>query len=229
MATIQSGGSPGTRVETGDAVLEAAETTDTTPIAARLTAFKKIHGAYCGADQSVKKTSLALEAQQRTIAECDVTQDIAVDDMAIALPNDGLPRVNPFKPFGAPSPSVLKSMGTAKQAETLIKLAGAVLKRKGLSQRSIDAAKAADQAAREVLAAIKPIAKHEKARTDAMSRRAAIEQAWETAFASLKRGARAAEDEGYKGLFAALFERPAKRKSPSKSKTKAPAAAAKPS
>lgn len=64
--------------------------------------------------------------------------------------------------------------------------------------------------------------KLEKARTAAMSRRDAFAQAWETGFAGLKRGARATEDEGAKGLYAALFERKAAPKKTAK-KPAAPA------
>jgi len=78
--------------------------------------------------------------------------------------------------------------------------------------------KAAGNAARKVEAALKPIAKLEKARADAMAKRDALEQAWETAFASLKRGAKAAEDDGHRGIHAALFERPAPAKKKARAK-----------
>ena len=52
-----------------------------------------------------------------------------------------------------------------------------------------------------------------------MTRRDALAQAWETAFAGVKRAARAAEDDGAKGLYGVLFER---AKAAPKRKKKAP-------
>jgi len=126
---------------------------------------------------------------------------------------------NPFKPFGAPSPTALQGLGYAEEAKQILVLESAVLKRKGLSKASIDAAKAAGKAARGVQAELAAIPKLEKARTAAMPRRDALAQAWETAFAGLKRAARAAEDDGAKGLHGALFGR---AKASPKPKKKAP-------
>ncbi|MDI1448754.1 hypothetical protein [Polyangium sp. 6x1] len=218
MPTIQSGGSPGTRIEAGDAVLSAAAAIDTAPIAARVAAFQKVHADYSATDAAARKASDALRAQQEKVAEADVDQDASVDALASALPADGLPRQNPFKPLGAPAPNKVKETGYAKEAKILLGLEKAILKKKAsYSQQSLDAAKAVGNAARKVEAALKPIAKLEKTRADAIAKRDALEQAWETAFASLKRGAKAAEDEGHRGLHAALFERAA----PAKKKTRA--------
>ncbi|MDC3960788.1 hypothetical protein [Polyangium jinanense] len=219
MPTIQSGGSPGTRIEAGDAVLSAAASIDTSPIAGRIAAFEKIHTSYSAAAAAAQKAAEALRAQQEKVAEADVDQDGSVDTLASVLPADGLPRANPFKPFGVAAPNKVKELGYAREAKVLLGLEKAILKKKAsFSQQSLDAAKATGNAARKVEAAIKPIAKLEKARADAMAKRDALEQAWETAFASLKRGAKAAEDDGHRGLYAALFERaaPAKKKSRAK-------------
>ena len=154
-------------------------------------------------------------AQQEKVADADVDQDASVDTLASVLPADGLPRQNPFKPFGVPAPNKVKEVGYAKEAKILLGLEKAILKKKAtLSQQSLDAAKAAGNAARKVESALKPITKLEKTRADAMAKRDALEQAWETAFASLKRGAKVAEDDGHGGIHAALFERaaPAKKK-----------------
>lgn len=218
METLQSGNSPGTRIAAGDSVIEAAKSTETKAVAARLAAFAKAHTSYSVADAGVKKAGEALQKQQARVAEADVTQDGAVVDLAIALPADGLPRLNPFKPFGAPAPATLQGLGYAEEAKTVLALESAVLKHKNISKGSIAAAKAAGEAALRVQAELQAIPKLEKARTDAMTRRDALAQAWETAFASLKRAARAAEDDGAKGLYGALFERakaaPKRKKKP---------------
>lgn len=228
MGTIQAGSSPGTRIEAGNAVLGAGTAVDTTPIANRWATFTKTHAAYVAANDSVQKAADALRLQQQKVAEADVDQDAAIDLLANALPADGLSRQNPFKSFGAPAPAVLKGMGYAKEAEQVLRLEKAVLKEKTLSQRSVDAARGAGDAARKVLTTLKPIAKFEKARTQAMAKRDAMEQAWETAFAALKRGAKAAEDDGHHGLFAALFERPVTAKKGARAKRTKPSEPAAP-
>lgn len=207
METLQSGNSPGTRIAAGNSVVEAAKSVETKPVAGRLAGFKKVHTSYSAADAGVKKTGEALQKQQAKVAEADVTQDGAVVDLAVALPADGLPRLNPFKPFGAPAPATLQGLGYAEEAKVVLALETAVLKHKNISKGSITAAKAAGKAARRVQAELKAIPKLEKARTDAMTRRDAQAQAWETAFAGLKRAARSAEDDGAKGLYGALFGR----------------------
>ena len=207
METLQSGNSPGARIAAGDSVFEAAKTVETKPIAARLAGFQKAHSSYGTADAVVKKAGEALQKQQARVAEADVDQDSAVGDLAIALPADGLPRLNPFKPLGAPAPSTLQALGYADEAKVVLALEAAVLKYKNVSKGSIAAARAAGKAALRVQAELSAIPKLEKARTDAMTRRDALAQPWETAFAGLKRAARAAEDDGAKGLYGALFGR----------------------
>jgi hypothetical protein len=54
---------------------------------------------------------------------------------------------------------------------------------------------------------IEAIPKLTGAQTAAITRRDALAQAWETAFAGVKRAARAAEDDGAKGLYGVRFER----------------------
>ena len=121
----------------------------------------------------------------------------------------GPPRTKPFADLKFKAPSVIQKMGYAAEAGVCIKLAAASIKSKSCSKATVAAAKALDRAARAVLASQAPIAKLTQVRTDAMSARAALEQEWETSFAALKRGARAADDEGAGGLFAALFQRTA--------------------
>lgn len=201
-------------------MIDAAGGVNTEPIQKRLLAFKAIHGQYKRADRAVKKAGLSLSKQQGLVGLADVDQDTAVLALAAALPADGLARLNPFKDFGSPAPAALCSMGYEAEAKQVLALEKAVCKRKGLSDKSIALAKAAGKAAKRVQAALGPIAKLEKARTVAMGRRDALAQAWETAFAGLKRGARAAEDEGATGLFAALFERKAPKATSKQSKRK---------
>ncbi len=222
MATVQAR-SPGIRIDVGDKVLCSAEVVDTTPIAGRLATFKTAHTQYTAADVLVQSTLNALRAQQAKVESVDVDQDGSLDVLATSLAGDGFPRLNPFKPFGAPAPSVLKRTAASEKAAQVITLEASVLKKAAvISQKSEKAAIAAGDAARKVLDAAEPLAMLEKEYSLARARRAALEPAWERAFANLKRSAKSAEDDGHVGLFAALFDRPAP---PKKSKTKRAAAA----
>ncbi len=231
MATLQSGNNPGPRIESGDHLLEVAATLGkarTKPVAARLAAFGERHAAYEKADGAVKKADEALRRGQSKVGDADVGQDSAVEMLASALVGEGLPRVNPFKPFGFAAPNVIKNKGYAAEAADVQKLAAKVTAHKPALPASNAAAAAALKAAKAVVAALKPIERLRKARGTAISRRDALEQPWETAFAAVKRGARAAEDDGAVGLFGALFgvEKPRSGKKAKKG-TKAKAKAAK--
>lgn len=227
MASIDSGNSPGTRITAGDDVLRAAEQVTTAAVAKKLTAFRKRHGAYCAADKRVKQALARQTKQERLLGQKDAAQDGDVDVLATKLAGDGLPRTNPFKPFGAPAPSALKVTDAKDEAVILVDLSAKVQKRAGLSDASRAAAKKATGSARAVLAAAKPIPALAKKVRDAMAARETLAPGWEKAFAVLKRAARTAEDDGAPGLYEALFVRSAP-KAPAKKKAAKQPAPAKP-
>ena len=218
MATLAPGKSPGQRIVCGDQVLCAVDAVDTSAIAGRVASFRKAHLLYSAAEMAVRKAGQALRTQQEVVFVADVALNVAVDLLASVLPADGFPRQNPFRVFGAPSPSALKTMGMAGGANEVLALERAVLMKSSISPKSADAARAAGDAARKVQAALKPLAKLQKARVNAMARRDALAPGWGKALASLKLAAMAADDEGHTGLFAALFDRPAPAKKRSASK-----------
>lgn len=208
MATLKSGTTPGSRIDTGDHLLEVVSSLGakrTKPVAERIAAFKAAHEAYKKADDVVGACDAKLRAAQAIVGERDVTQDAAVDELASSLAGDGFPRVNPFKPFHVGAPTAVKKMGYEAEAKVVLDLAAKVKKHKNAGPKSKAAAAECEKAAKAVLAALSPIPKLTQARTAAISRRDALEQPLETAFAALKRGARSAEDDGATGLFDALF------------------------
>ncbi len=219
MATLQTNNGPASRTEAGDHVLNAAESLGAAgkkPIAGRLAAFEKAHLAFVSADGVVKAADRTIRAQQAKVGEADVVQDEGVDALATAAVGEGMPRLAPFKLFGFDSPGSIKKMGHTAEAKVVLALAAKVLKRKPPLPKSRKAAKALAAAGKAVLAAAAPLEGLEKKRKTAMSKRGAVELAWEKAFAAVKRGARAAEDDGAIGLYETLFgSAPAKAK-PSK-------------
>ena len=210
MPTFPLPTSPGARVDAGDDVLAAAAALPTKPIAARLARFKAAHAAYSAAEGAATRAEAALGAQQEKVGDADVVQDEAVLALASALAGAGLARTNPFKPLGFAAPSTITVLGYAKEAKEVLRLAKVVRGKKALATAHGKAAAAA-KAATKVQRTLAPIKKLEKKAGTARARRDALAQPWATAFAALKRGARAAEDDGAVGLYAALFVRPAGR------------------
>jgi hypothetical protein len=225
MPTLQGGDSPGKRLGSGDRLLEAAKAVDTRAVKERLGRFQRAHQAFRAEQARVEAADDRLRQQQAHVGDADAAQDEAVQTLASALAGDGLPRVNPFKPIGFQAPAVIVKLGYAEEAAVVTRLARAAEKRKGASKATVAAARAAARAAAEVQRTLKDIRPLTEARRAAIARRDASGQEWETAFAALKRGARAAVDDGATGLFAALFEQTAPAR-PRKAKKAAPAGAA---
>ena len=204
MAKIGMG--PGGRRTTGDAILAAARAVDTRLIKARLAAFERVHRAYTTAQGKVEAEDAQLRAGQARVAEFDVAQDEAVENLARMLVADGQPRANPFAAFGAPAPSTLIKMPVVEEGKAIHKLVAAMQRNKAASKATLQAAQAADKAAKAVEQALGPIEKLQSALKTARHTRDAIGQSWETALAALKRGARAAGDDGAPQLYATLFK-----------------------
>ncbi len=216
------------RAEVGDAVLAAAETTDTKTIAKKLNEFRKAHTTLGTATGALTATEEKVTAAEQAVAEADNEQDDSIDPLADALVGIGQARTQPFKGLSSVSPSKLKEMGYADEAKELLSITAKVRKRKGLTKAVTDACKRCERAAKDVIDALKPIAKLKAAETAARTRRDALTQPWETAFSALKRAAKSAEDDGAKGVFDTLFRdpsaKPAKKKPAKKTKTPAPPA-----
>ncbi len=222
MATLNKAKTPGQKIKIGTKVLCGVDAVDTTPIASRVAAFQLVHQQYMAVDQGVQSSTRACHDKRGVVAAAYDDMHITIEALAIALPNDGFARRQPFQSFGVPSPSALKGMAVAEGAEMVIVLEKAVLRHPGVSAKSSHAAKAAGNAARKLLEALKMLTVREKSRGDAIAKRDAFTPAWDKAFQSLKMSARLAEAEGHAGLFDALFERPASPRKKASSKRKVP-------
>jgi hypothetical protein len=210
MATITVGKNPGGRLQGGAAVLAAAKVVDLRPVKARFTAFQRAHAMYVQAQGKVDAAEEQLRAAQARLGERDAVQDEAVEVLARALVAEGQPRANPFAALGAPAPKALQRQPTIDEAKVIHRLVAAVQRNKGVSKATLQAAQAVEKAALAVEQAAAPIAKLQAAAREARHTREAIAQTWETALAALKRGARAASDDGAPQLYATLFERPSR-------------------
>jgi hypothetical protein len=222
MPTLKTTPNPKGRIELGDIVLAAAKTADTKQVKARLAAFAQAHKAFAAAQANVIKAEEARRKALAEVADRDVQQDEAVMALAAALAGDGLPRVNPFKPLGFEAPSTIVNLGYEREARVVTSLSQMVNRRRDLGKASHFASITLGRAAAAVLAAIEAARPFEGARRAALAQRDALEQPWETALASLKRGARAAADEGAPALYSVLFEgrKPLKKKARKKAAPK---------
>jgi hypothetical protein len=208
---------PGARTEVGNAVLASARALEVEALAPRVAAFEKAHAAFLAADAKVSEAEEALARQSRQVGAADAAQDAAVMKLASALVADGLPRQNPFKPLGFAAPSTLTHLGYGREAELARRLSQAVLGRDGVGKAAADAARSLDAAAREVQKALEPVESLTEARAAAVRLRDTLGFDWEARLAALKLAARAADVDGARGTYAALFgeQRPrAKRRKP---------------
>ena len=160
-----------------------------------------------------------MQQQSQLAGEADAARDEAVLKLAAALAGEGLPRANPFKPLGFPSPSALAEQGYEQEARDAQRLAKAVLGREGTSRATLAAAKALIASANAVEAALVPLERLVEARAAAVRERDTVGQGWESRLAALKLAARMADAEGARGVFAALFSAGA----PARAKRKPPA------
>lgn len=216
MATLQVAKSAGRKIETGDKVLCGVDVVDTTPIANRVSAFQKVHLQYTLAESAVRAANRAIDEQRERMSEVRERLNRGIEMLAVQLPTEGFDRKQPFRKLGGSSPSVLQKMPHVKAAESVIALEKAVSEHAGISAKTKHVADDAGQTARSLLDLVEPLAQLEQTRRNTMAKRDAFAASWEKAFSSLKLGARAAEDIGHAGLFAALFDRPAvaKKKTP---------------
>jgi hypothetical protein len=175
-----------------------------------------VHRGYVTAQRKVDAAESQLRGAQARLAECDATQDEAVIVLAGALIGEGQPYTNAFEAFGVPAPKTLTRLPSAQAVEAVHQLVAAVQRSKGISEATLKAAQAADKAAGIVEQALAPIAKLQDNVRHARRMRDALGQGWESALATLRRGARLVADEGAPDLYAALFPPP---RAATKSKT----------
>lgn len=206
------------RSETGATILAAAEVVDVSLVTARLNAFASAHRAFNDAQRAVETAEVQLRAGQSLVAQRDAEQDEAVEELARALVVGGQPRSNPFAAFGGAAPSAVKLMPVGDEAKAIHKLAAAVQADQTLGKPAHRTAKLADEAAQIVETELATVDKLQAGLRAARDARATAGTNWDTALQALKRGTRAAADDGAPGLYKALFGH-------TRSKKKAPAPA----
>jgi hypothetical protein len=215
MATINIGTTVTSQLDAGASILAAARTVDTRLIKSRLTAFEHAQRTVSAAHEKVVAAEKYLNTARTRLGELDVDQGEALDLLAGTLIVDGQPRTKPFAAFGTPSPGALMKLRAAEKVNAVRHLVGAVQRAKGVSKPTLQALQAARKAAAAIEQELTSMDKLHGAVRDARHTCDAAVQTWLTAVAALKRGARAAADEGAATLYATLFDRPGRPNSKS--------------
>lgn len=220
---MQHGMGPGNRLETGAAILAAAQVVDTAPIKSRLTAFTAAHRSYVGAQDKVDAAEADLRTTQTKIDRRELAADEAVEALALALASEGHARTKPFAAFGAVTPSLVKHLTGSEKAKTIHELVAAVQRAKSVSQKTREIANAAEQAGRGLETALFPIGQLEASLREVRRQRDTIGRKWDTTLAALRRETRSAADDGAPGLYPALFGEARTRKRAKPAPVPAPA------
>jgi hypothetical protein len=210
MATINVGSTVSSQLNAGASILAAARTIDTRLVKARLAAFERAQRTYSAAHDKVSAAEAALDAVTARLGELDADQDDAVDALARALIAEGQPRSNPFHDFSPLAPGKLMAQRNGDGAKAVHQLVTAVQRAKGITKPTLQAAQAAERAARALEQHLVQMEKVQETVREARHTRDAVAQGWVTELAAFKRGARAAADDGAPHLYTTLFDRPAR-------------------
>jgi hypothetical protein len=205
MNTRRLSANSGRRAKTGAAILAVAQVAAVRPVSSRLTAFASAHRQYLDAHLQIDTAETQLREAQAQLVLRDAEQDAAVETLARALVAEGQPRRNPFAAFAADAPAQLKEMPCAAEATAIHQLVAAVRRHPSVGQTTLQAAHTTEDAAQRVEAALAAVTMLQRTLRSARRARDERAQAWDTALAVLKRGARAAADDGAPGLYKTLF------------------------
>lgn len=199
------GRGPGERLQLGAAILANARVVDTTLVKRRLAAFQAAHRNYAAVQDKVQAAEVGRHGAIAKVARREKEMDEAVEALALALAVDGHPRTKPFAALGGSAPSDVKEAALREKPKTVHQLAEAAQSSRAAGRKTCEAARAADQAASKLQAALLAVAPLEAALAELRRQRETLGQPWDRALAMLRRGARTAEDDGASGLFTALF------------------------
>ncbi|MGD0950549.1 MAG: hypothetical protein ABSA52_24430 [Candidatus Binatia bacterium] len=220
MPSIHVGRSPGPQIKLGAAILAAARTADTQLIKDRLAVFGQAQQRYAEAHAKVQQIEAELAKVQ---AQFRTDQHAVVDALARALVADGQPLRNPFASFGAARMGSLMHMPSVDAGKALPELLAAIRRSKVVGKLTLQAVQNGEKVTSGMEQVVARLEKLGTAVRDARSSRDAVAPTWEAALGALRRGARAAADEGAPTLYATLFNRPARSNAKNHKAAPAPA------
>ena len=214
MGTIQAKSNPSSRIAVGDRVIQGAKSVEVRSFQTKLSRFAKAHAAYAAAQRVVEAAEAKLVAAEELVGQTDDVQDELVKLLAAKMIGDGAPKANPLSLFKLPPPSTLVDVRVEIEVKQTKKLAKQAASWKSASGATKAVAAKLGKAAASVESALKKVMPLRKAHVGAIAKRDALGVEWVTAFTHLKNAARVAEDDGARGVFAALFGAPPTRPAP---------------
>ncbi len=195
------------RLHKGEILLAAAKLVDTRLVEGRLAAFIDAQRLYVDAQRAVDES---FDKEREVIAAAtgaEANVEIALERLIVALQIDGHPRTSPFSAYGGFTLSALRATNRSEKPAAVRDLVAAILRDPRLSAGLREAAEGVLPAVAALEEALRQITADEVRAREVRNTRDATADRWEEAFNSLKRGARAAADDGAPGLYTALFGR----------------------
>lgn len=193
------------RTQLGDAVLAAAGLVDTRTIAARLAGFTAAHHTLLQAQRALDAALVQESDTSQRLATVGADVDQALERLVLALQHDGHSRISPFAAYGGESPSSLKVMRIAEKPAAVQTLLIPILRDERLSAATLETAQQVGHTVAVLSEATRQLGASSTTVRQAREARDQLAAAWEEALAALKRGARAAADEGAPTLYDDLF------------------------
>ena len=197
MSTITVGKSTTRQLNAGAAILAAARTADTRLIKDRLAAFERAQHGYVQAHAKMQQAEAEVEKAQ---AQFRTEEQGLVDTLARALVADGQPLRDPFAAFANLPTGALMRLAPAEAAKALPELVAAIRRSKTVGKGTLQAVQSVEKVTRGLEPALVRLEMLRTAARDTRATREAVAQAWELALGAVKRGARAAADDGAPNL-----------------------------
>ncbi|MFI5396266.1 MAG: hypothetical protein ACHQ9S_12105 [Candidatus Binatia bacterium] len=138
---------------------------------------------------------------------------------------DGQPLRDPFAAFTNLTTGALMRLASAEAAKALPELVAAIRRSKTAGKATLQAVQGAEKVTRGLEQALARLDALRTAARDARVTREAVAHAWELTLGALKRGARAAADDGAPNLYATLFDRAARTSTKAAKPTPQPSSA----
>lgn len=195
------------RMEIGEAILAAAELTDTTAVADPLRSFIDAHAVFTEAQAAVATAQSGVDAVADEVGKLAAHMHEAVDVLERSLIMDGGERPNPLAAYGSASSYAMARLSPADAAPAVRRVVKAVLNSGSLSRTSRTAAEAVERASQAVVDALPALEPLKAKLREARRRRDNLCDRWDSALSVLRLGARFAESTGAHGLYDGLFGR----------------------
>ncbi|HXQ21301.1 MAG TPA: hypothetical protein VN812_06475 [Candidatus Acidoferrales bacterium] len=170
-----------------------------------MAAFERTHQAYVNSDAKVQQADADVA---KTQAQLHADHADVVDMLARAQVADGQPLRKPFGAIGGSTPAALLRLSPEAAVKPLSDLIAAMRRSKTTGKATLQVLPGVDKLVHGLEQGRARLDALRAAALAARNSRDALAPTWDADLGALKRGARAAADDGAPTLYAALFDRP---------------------